>query len=289
MNNRRDLLNRCVHHTRRSRGFTLLELLVAITVLSLLLVILLGMVEASTQLWRANENRVDAYREARAAINRIANDLSSIYASKNEKHFLTHEDSDSPKITAATPPEHMEGRLFFLTALPTDAQEDGKNKSDLCAVGYFLGYDKTSLIGKGTDSYNLYRYFRSSDDTFNALRTGKPFDGISLNTAPTDTRTEIIARNIVSFTVTPLTIDPLDSETLKEFSKSDRTPFPDIVEIHLTAISNEASKRLLTEGNWKSENNPRLKHDQRTFGIRIHLSQAGAVKTTPSPSPSPTP
>ncbi|MFV0415202.1 MAG: type II secretion system protein, partial [Chthoniobacterales bacterium] len=54
--------------TLSRRGFTILELLVAITILSVLVVLLLSMLDNTTKLWRTNENRVESYREARAAL-----------------------------------------------------------------------------------------------------------------------------------------------------------------------------------------------------------------------------
>jgi prepilin-type N-terminal cleavage/methylation domain-containing protein len=289
---------------RRTPAFSLLEVLVAMSVLSILLVLLLSVTNNASKLWRANENRVDSYREARAAINIIAHDLDSLYASTNTAFFaITPDgdtDSDLPSVKTGASKDGMDGKLFFLTALPADAQESGKNKSDLCTVGYFLAYDKTSLTGKGTPSYNLYRYFRSSDDTFEALKkAGKPFDGITTDTAPTGDTVEVLARNITGFKVEPYTINPpadpappakpTPSKELTAFRKSATTPLPDVVEITIKAINNDTAKRFEgNQGAWEADS---LSKDQneRTFSTRIYLPGAATVKPPPSASPSPSP
>ena len=51
----------------RSNGFSLIEVLVASAVLSIVLAILLGTLSASMSLWRNTENKLGADREGRAA------------------------------------------------------------------------------------------------------------------------------------------------------------------------------------------------------------------------------
>lgn len=288
----------------RRSAFSLLELLISITILALLLVMLLSMVNGATSLWRTNENRVDSYREARAAINLIVSDLSSIYTSPNVNYlanpnltsFYTQEDK-LPKTPVKK--DGMDGSIFFLTATPSAAQEIGKNKSDLCTVGYFLGFDKTSLTGRGTESYNLYRYYRSSDETFNALTggmtgNGQPQNGdiltdVEIETAPTSTSAEVLAKNITGFTVAAYTIPPPATAggtygKPVKFRRSDATPLPDMVEITLTAISNEAAKRFSKpNGNtdrtaWEDPTSTTRKQNDRTFKTRIFLAGASQLK-----------
>jgi prepilin-type N-terminal cleavage/methylation domain-containing protein len=288
---------------RPPRAFSLLEVLVAMSILSLLLVLLLSVTNNASKLWRANENRVDSYREARAAINTIANDLGSLCVSTNTAFFAITptdgSDSDLPKVTNGAEKAGMDGKIFFLTALPPDAQESGKNKSDLCTVGYFLAYDKTSLTGKGAASYNLYRYFRSSDATFAALETGKPLGDVDTDTSTTASQgSEVLAKNITGFKVNAYTIvppaDPANLTPTKEFTdfqKSATTPLPDVIEITIEAINNETAKRFgeNNKGAWEDPDSLTRKQSERAFTTRIHLPGAATVKPMPSASPSPSP
>jgi prepilin-type N-terminal cleavage/methylation domain-containing protein len=286
---------------RPRRAFSLLEVLVAMSVLSVLLLILLSMTNGASKLWRENENRVDSYREARAALNMIASDLASLHASTNTAFFAVtpssrdnSDDSDMPPMGQARTHEekddHMNGRIFFLTALPADAQESGRNKSDLCEVGYFLAYDKTSLTGKGSHSYNLYRSFRSSDDTFNDLKNSDGLKNLAPDTSPTASNTEVLARNITGFEVKPYTINA-DPSKLEDFTKSAQTPLPDMLEITIKAISNESAKRFGPDDKaaWEDTGSLIRNQSERAFTTRVYLPAAAQVKAATSPSPSPTP
>ncbi|HEY8898800.1 MAG TPA: prepilin-type N-terminal cleavage/methylation domain-containing protein [Chthoniobacterales bacterium] len=285
----------CLGRTRKIRwsdgAFTLLELLVSMTILSLLMVLLLSMVNGATKLWKANENRVDSYREARAAINVIASDLSSLYPSANLSYFATQADS-TPKTPVSI--EGLDGRLFFVTALSADAQESGKNKSDLCTVGYFLAFDKTSLTGRGVSSYNLYRYFRSSDATFPAIEKGDLLSDITIETSPTSSTSEVLAKNITGFEVVSYEIPPATTAnpnpTPKPFVKTANLPMPDMVEITVQAISNEAAKRFSdSKSAWEDKNSITRKQDERVFKTRIYLPGAAQAKAAANASPTPTP
>ena len=303
----------------RKKAFTLVELLVSMSILALLLVLLLSIVNGATKLWRDNENRVDAYREARAALNVIASDLSSIYISPNStdlatpnlKLFYTQKDNTPVTPVSIT---GMDGRLFFLTATPTGAQEQLANKSDLCTVGYFLGFDKTSLTGKGVESYNLYRYFRSSNDTYTAMSSGAIagpppqhgdiLSGVTVGTEPTSITCEVLAKNITGFTVVPYTIPAPASPggvygKPREFNKTADTPLPDMIEITIKAISNQTTKRFTkSDGSadkpaWEKTDSLARQQNERTFQTRVYLSGAAQLTTdalkAQYPTPSPTP
>jgi len=287
---------------RRPPGFTLLELLVSMSILAVLLVLLLSMVNGATRLWKANENRVDSFREARAAVNMIANDLASLTAAGGVDSFSTQIDKDKKPATPVSM-AGMDGSIFFLAALPIGAQgktkADVDNKSDLCTIGYFLAYDKTSLAGTGTgtESYNLYRYFRASDDTFTALTSGDLLGGITLDTSPTSPNTELLAKNITGFEVHAYTIPPATAARAGQtpepqkpipFQKKPETPLPDMVEIKVTAINNDIAKRLAgKQSAWEDKSSITRTQYDRSFTTRIYLPSAAQAKSAPTPSPTP--
>jgi prepilin-type N-terminal cleavage/methylation domain-containing protein len=61
----------------RTRGFTLIELLVAVAITSIIIVLLLGMTGVIADAWRNGSNKVFTNAEARAAFNRLTEDLES--------------------------------------------------------------------------------------------------------------------------------------------------------------------------------------------------------------------
>ncbi|MEI8284426.1 MAG: GxxExxY protein [bacterium] len=213
------------------KAFSLLEILVAISVLSILLVVLLNIVHGSTTLWRTAENRAEAYREARAAVQVVSADLRNLLPSTNSAYFLTN----LPGSDASTRPNSQIG---FLTTLPATTQNTN-NKSDLCAVAYFLAYgNKGPLAGShGRQSYNLYRYFIESNETFANLLKNAPFSGVT----PTNTNCEILSRNILDFQVTPLMTS---TNGFTNWTYSSSTPTPDLVELKIVGLNNERSQRF---------------------------------------------
>ncbi|MDD5199667.1 MAG: prepilin-type N-terminal cleavage/methylation domain-containing protein [Terrimicrobiaceae bacterium] len=270
---------------RICRGFTLLELLVSMSILALLLVILMGMVDGATKLWRQSENRVDSFREARAALNIIASDLQSIYVAANPKNYS----AATPKFFALNSPDGAEAAikesksdsLFFVAALPSDSQKPGANKSDLCSVGYFLAFAPASL-GNVKESMNLYRYLRSSDDTFAALNDTLPLArGVTIGPSGE----EVLARNITSLKIQAYVVDPTTHKPA-EFKASATQPAPDFVDIELTALNNDSVKRLKSKADWKDTTSITYNQNARTFSTRVNISSTlPQIPSAAPPSP----
>ena len=144
--------------SKKPSGFTLLEVLVAVAVLGMLLVLLLNILQSATGLWRGVENRAEAYREARAAMQVIARDLGNVVPVTNANYFPTNLFSGS--------------HIAFLARMPRSSQ-NSDSLGDLCTVGYLLAYGNKSPVAgdNGRQSYNLYRYFIESTETFANLST----------------------------------------------------------------------------------------------------------------------
>lgn len=254
----------------KASGFSLIELMVAMAVMSILLVLLLNMVDSGTNLWRANENRVDSYREARAALGIMARDLQNLIPSTNSSHFLINGDA-FPKISSVggtVTNTNSGSAVFFLSSLPAKAQQNGSNKSDVCQVGYFLAFSRTSP--STNQSLNLYRYFRSSDPTFQTLTNGSGLFA-SPPPFPNSADTELLARNITGIALRAFT---LTNSTLVAFSSSASTPIPDFIEIHVSAINQDAAKRLDNNvSSWTNSASPIIAPVEQTFTTRIKLNR----------------
>lgn len=258
----------------RRRAFTLLELLVAMAVFSLLIVLLMGMVDSGTKLWRENENRVDSYREARAAISMMERDLRNVLA-KNSTNYLRFNAAAFPQLQEADVQKNTNtaSAVFFLSAQPASAQDLAANKGDICEVGYFLGYGNSSAgpVNSGiSKSMNLYRYFRSSGGTFSNLTNGS--SSLFTNVTITGAESDLLARNIKAFRLTPFHLNsagnyvPYDAVT--------HGAMPDLVEVSLTALNQDVSRKLLSSGDWI--NTPGYltnvtKQVEQTFTTRIRL------------------
>ena len=263
-------------------GFTLIEIIVAMAVLSVLLTILLSMVNGASQLWRESERRVDSFREARGAMNLLTSDLKSLYASPDPKFIAIATDETAIGELVRNPAgEDVGSALFFLTALPASAQDPSGNKSDLCAVGYFVAFAKASASNDAKNSYNLYRYFISSDDTFENVLNAEPtpfFVGAGPRVSATTKEVEIVARNITQFKVEPYSIVANaagDFDKLKEFNQSAVTPFPEVLDITLVAVNQDTADRWDgTKSDWENDSSITYEQNARTFTARVYLPTA---------------
>lgn len=283
---------------RKIRAFSLIELMVSMAILTVLIVVLMSMVDGATRLWRHSENRVDSYREARAAINMIADDMNSVLISTNTIFFLLDYNDKLPS-TASTAP--TASSIFFLSAQPKESQETSlappQNSSDLCLIGYFLAYDKVTS-GSPAPSLNIYRYFVSSGKAFETIQQQKLL-AETLSTAPTAaslTGAEVLARNVSSFKIRAFSVDYSANPqgVVTPFKQNKFTPIPDFVDIELTALNNGSVKRFKNKSDWTNTNSPTYQQNARKFKTRVYLrtdavTTSSSVTPTPNPTPTPTP
>jgi general secretion pathway protein J len=120
---------------RRASGFTLIEVMIAVGVLSLMMVIAWGSV---VQTMRANKHFgaiEDRYREARNALGRMVGDIETAYLSGNEDR--TQQDPRTFFIgDSAGDVNSLRFSSFAHTRLYADA-----NESDQAVIGYFSAPD----------------------------------------------------------------------------------------------------------------------------------------------------
>ncbi len=259
------------------RAFTLIEILISVTLLALLSVMLLAVMEATTSTWRWNENRVDSYREARAALNVMSREIRTLYSRNGSALPVFWLDPPIANVTrsADVAGTNRASSAFFLTLLPATAQNLAAGRSDLCSVGYYLAWtrDRTpfhqNIAVSGSGSYKIFRTFRGSDATFSNLSGGLP-----LWMANPLTDSEILARNIVDFRV-------------RTFERSysagnytglvERTPWPVAqrpaeIELTITAINSQSSVRLGGSNTWTATH-PLVTASLQSFTTRIALPE----------------
>ena len=248
----------------RPPAFTLLELLVSMAVLAVLAVVLLAIVESGTTLWRKSENRVDAYREVRAALGIIARDFQNALAPSSTNYFLFNSHGAFARLpSGAQADAGRAGAVFFLSALPASGQPPG-SKSDVCEVGYFVAFSRT--FASTNETLNLNRFFRSSDSTFSNLVFSNNFNDAAIGAEGE----ELLARNIRSFRVTPFVVTNGVPST--NFTASTNAPLPDLLEIAITAVNQDAAKRFPSSADWTSPNAPPgIAQEEQTFAIRVVL------------------
>jgi prepilin-type N-terminal cleavage/methylation domain-containing protein len=94
----------------RARGFTLLEVVIALTILATLLVVAYGGLRVGLSAWRQGEDRAEAHQHVRALTTLLARSIAGAYQ---------YHAAPIPPATESTP--HFEGgpeRLAFVTLVP---------------------------------------------------------------------------------------------------------------------------------------------------------------------------
>ena len=197
---------------RPPAAFTLIELMVAAAITTLLLLGMTGIFDQAMKAWRLSSRRADAEREVRATLSTLQRDLRSLWSETNLPVYRFTSKPQIPFINPSESPEYSQSvALFFLTRLSTNQQPDpATDRGDICGVGYYVAWDDD------TKAYNLYRYLQGSSDQRENLRTfladARPLplrDGLFPATSPR--RDEVVGANVINFRAEFKTVPPLGS------------------------------------------------------------------------------
>lgn len=135
---------------RRSvAAFTIVELLVAAAITVLIVVMLGTMFGALINTTSHASHRVDAFRDARAALQLIRHDLETLVKAQPAAYFTSEADA-----TIGPDVRQLCG-LISAKNKPAGTAIAG----DLCAVRYYSAWDSTGRV------YSLHRYFKDSVQT----------------------------------------------------------------------------------------------------------------------------
>jgi general secretion pathway protein J len=80
------------------RGFTLIELIIAITLVSMIMAIILSGMRLSIRAWETGEERVEVYQMGRVILERMSQEIKSMYPYRYEKDFPA---ADKPAVSGA--------------------------------------------------------------------------------------------------------------------------------------------------------------------------------------------
>lgn len=212
MNKTLDPVKRTPGCGKGGKSFTLIELMVAAAITTLLLLGMTGIFDQAMKAWRLSARRADAEREVRAALAQVKRDLTSIVVNSNlpiaynqnriNGTFINVANSGFQLQVANHPPKSgPQGQdwsnasvvLFFAT---TGGSGSG-NTGDLSGVGYYVTWDTNSNQGRG--AWNLYRRYQRPVDLLAGLqaRIANPTIGpYQINTL---SEPELVGANVFNF------------------------------------------------------------------------------------------
>ena len=114
-------------------GFTLLEIVISVAILVVILTIVYNTFNSSIKAFTAMEKQGDAYAQARIVLNRLSEEVGSIYFSgENRNTGLLGEDRDENDLPFDS--------LHFTSLSHIRWVKDSK-ESELCEIGYYLETD----------------------------------------------------------------------------------------------------------------------------------------------------
>lgn len=190
------------------RGFTLMELMVAMAITTIIVTVLVSITSIALDTWNRSRSELRASRQAKSMIDTMARDFESLVTrSGNANQWLSAiapsgDVGDKLKSTNAS-------ELIFFTAV-TDRYNGqigdpaADKGGDVSCVGYKLEY-KDPIGGTGTDfeTFVLNRILVNPDETFEEL-LGKTdlVDAFSTYAAKLSDEENFVCENVYQFTVT---------------------------------------------------------------------------------------
>lgn len=221
-------------HGRRSarsssHGMTLLELLVAVAVSTLLILALASILGTTGGVYAETERTVESLRDGRAALGIMRNDMAG-QMGPSRGLTVYHQRQDNTLST----------QWGFFTAQSSKAQEKSRNPGDLCYVLYY-----TAVTSDANDrvSRKLYRRFLSSLDTLPLLQE-EPFQPPAVDS----TMDDVVAFNVLDFRCEFRRRD--ENGAWVEAKTPDEIQSAGEMTVVLRVVSNEAAVNMPTEADW---------------------------------------
>lgn len=202
---------------KNTPSFTLIELMAATTVLSVVLLMMVGMQDQMSKAWSNANRRTDATREASAACRLMYEDLAClVYREQTFDNQAAAADVlinqgipflySSNGIGEITIANAQSGASYFFAV--TARKPVGSGLQDLAIVGYYIASaSRTNVNGFATTNYNLYRHYVPASNAVSNLEAW--FSTTLLDRKarilfnPNPATDDILARNTCNLRITP--------------------------------------------------------------------------------------
>jgi type II secretory pathway pseudopilin PulG len=261
-------------------GFTIVELLIASAITVAIVVMLGTMFGSLTKTTSRANQRTDAFRDARAALQMIERDLSGL--------VRTQRDAAGNPVTR--PAAYLALKNVYVDPVATDPVTDNqqiyaliatKNSGpgDVCSVGYYCRWNPSK------NSYSLHRFFADSTATYNQFTTAAVVTANFASDADLYTPAgsdDVLASYVYNFRVTPYDAAGNVISTYPyvcDPSAAANIPAPAAIEISFKAISTEAARTVVSvtsdPNDWMDETRSRylllIKPYAYEFRTRVKL------------------
>ena len=202
-------MNISTRHSNRRKGFTLAELLVAMTITLVLVTLTITITGTAIDAWRGARTEIRAASQAKIMLDALGSDLESMILRRNNEFEWLHADSKEVDVGPEDQPSPNAGRLIFFTAAADRYNgEVGKDSidegGDVCAVSYQLAYTDPIFGGEDekTSTFVMYRALLNPDETFRGLLGEDDLDEAFRSQSTGNEPVDFICENIYELTVT---------------------------------------------------------------------------------------
>jgi type II secretory pathway pseudopilin PulG len=263
----------------KSRSFTLIELMVAAAITSILILGMTGIFDQAMKAWRLSSRRGDAEREVRAALGTLQRDLGGLVVTNTLPMYVGVVSSTLVGISSSNLPNlaptnasgtwsNVSSVLFFATTQGANSAGPG----DVSGVGYYVAWSANDNGGRG--AYNLYRFYRSPGSFYsNGISN---FVANSNRLYQANNQDEVVGANILNFWAQPVSIvsSPAGINPTN-LPNGGIVVRPQYIQMELTAYGSEqvrgfeAPTELQRKALWSNTNN--IKKFGRSFIWRVDL------------------
>jgi prepilin-type N-terminal cleavage/methylation domain-containing protein len=226
------------------RGFTLMELMVAMAITTIIVTVLVSITSIALDTWNRSRSELRASRQAKGMIDIMARDFEALVTRRgNANEWLSAVTESSLPGGSGLKSTNASKLIFFTAATDRYDGNIGSNNpedkgGDVSCVAYQLDYkDPIGSSGSGFETFVLSRLLKDPDVTFEKL-LGKPdlaaaFSGFA--TEFSDPK-YFVCENIYQFTVT------------FHVQVTDSTKTPPLVNIPVTMGQSTKTFRILGTG-----------------------------------------
>ncbi len=183
---------------RHTHAFTLVELLLALTISSILILLLVNVVSGALNVWEQGRNQIDTLANSRQALGRIADEIRGAVASPAPNQIEFSENISGLQGTTA-PQSAISENFFFVAPYPNAAS------GDLCVIAY----------RHNSDTHELQRAFLDSQNAWNGApqyqASGYNFQGASNKWPDGSTQWRTVAQGVLEFEIQSYSQAVLDS------------------------------------------------------------------------------
>jgi prepilin-type N-terminal cleavage/methylation domain-containing protein len=188
------------------RGFTLMELMVAMAITTIIVTVLVSITSIAMDTWNRSRAELRAARQAKSMVDTMARDFEALITRRgNDFEWLS---AESPTRTIGNKLESTNSSDLIFFSGSTERYngdiggEDDKG-GDVSCIGYRLIYDDPIDTNSKFDTYVLKRILVNPDETFEKLLGQKDLEN-SFGTYANDLDKveNFVCENVFQFTIT---------------------------------------------------------------------------------------